>query len=788
MTLLRKPEFYLGLLGLSVALWFALRAAGDTSPGPLSAVHAQVAELADQAGCVACHGEGLAGEAGNAACLHCHESIHEQVAGGFGLHAQEGAQGFCGTCHAEHQGAGFQPVNAFSFARLGIEDALQYDHNHLDFGLLGAHAELKCSACHEHAGALVLEPGQQRFLGLRQDCVACHEDVHEGSMGSDCASCHGQEQEWKVVPLFAHTERFPLTGVHAGQACGACHGGDLGPGIAELSEHPPGAVRDCAACHESPHATAFELASAQGCSGCHSTEHPGFDRVLASAVRPVHDATDFKLFGPHARLDCAACHGPEAFPNSQSDGSLAQVLSFAERHPGRSECAHCHADPHADGFGRGQLPERIQGRIGCARCHGEESMTWAPVESFDHALATGFDLVGAHGAADCTACHQPGDDRRLGALVFPGRGESCADCHQDPHVQDGRGSVAADLRGTAFRESDCHACHNQMDFREVLEFDHGLSGWPLQGAHGRLECADCHAPGEIPRLGPARAPGVPETVACTECHEDPHGQRFDGVAMPAVVAGRQGCARCHGQESFRELPGGRFNHGLWTDFELKGSHKQVRCSDCHGEDASGDLILGKFESLVQVDPRAAAVPCEACHNSPHGNNFSTAATPAEIAGKVGCARCHGELSFRETPAFRHEFTGYALTGAHTDLTCVACHGATAQTPQPPRTGLARLLPAAGRACVDCHADPHGGQFRGRSDPSCAACHTDQRSFQLPNFDHGKTRFPLDDVHEPLACSACHQAGILIGGQEVVRYRPLGIDCVDCHGSVLGGGK
>ncbi|MCP5020706.1 MAG: hypothetical protein GY930_02920, partial [bacterium] len=580
---------------------------------------------------------------------------------------------------------------------------------------------------------------------------------------------------------------FELLDVHAGLACSACHGGDLGPSVAELALQAPEDVRACIACHDSPHAQPFAEATPEGCVACHDTQQPGFDHVPEQVVRPVHDRTDFALAGPHKELACDQCHSREGLPNGPAmSGALA--LSFEQRHPGRSTCVECHADPHGDAFQGGTLAQVIEGRTGCVRCHDGNALKWAPVESFDHVLATGFDLVGVHDGADCTACHKQGDGRRLGALIHPGMGESCSSCHSDPHSVDGRGSVALALRDKAFREQDCHACHNQVDFKEVLDFDHDRCGWPLIGIHERTECIDCHGPGEDVRLAAARKRNVGVKVHCAECHEDPHGKSFDQVAMPQVVEDREGCERCHGQESFRELPGGRFDHGLWTAFDLRGAHRQVRCSECHGVDEKGALKLGEFESLANVDPKAASMACEACHESPHGQCFQTAATPLEIAGKLGCARCHGEQSFRDTPRFKHEFTGYSLEGTHAELGCVLCHGALAPGATPAPRSLARLLPAAGTACADCHSDPHGGQFRSRPDPSCSSCHSDQTSFLLPAFDHTKTRFPLDEVHEPLACSTCHQSAARLGGLEAVRYRPLGIECVDCHGSVLGGSK
>ena len=44
------------------------------------------------------------------------------------------------------------------------------------------------------------------------------------------------------------------------------------------------------------------------------------------------------------------------------------------------------------------------------------------------------------------------------------------------------------------------------------------------------------------------------------------------------------------------------------------------------------------------------------------------------------------------------------------------------------------------------------------------------------------RFELGDAHRALACSACHEAWASDNGIEVVKYKPLGTQCTDCHGA------
>lgn len=56
-----------------------------------------------------------------------------------------------------------------------------------------------------------------------------------------------------------------------------------------------------------------------------------------------------------------------------------------------------------------------------------------------------------------------------------------------------------------------------------------------------------------------------------------------------------------------------------------------------------------------------------------------------------------------------------------------------------------------------------------------------RSFADLSFNHSfDSRFPLTENHAALACSACHETWNPGGGPAVVRYRPLGRECSDCH--------
>ena len=71
----------------------------------------------------------------------------------------------CASCHE---------VSGWAKAR--------FDHGKTKFALRDRHAEIPCASC--HAG--------NRYAGTPMQCVSCHapDDVHRGSRGADCASCH----------------------------------------------------------------------------------------------------------------------------------------------------------------------------------------------------------------------------------------------------------------------------------------------------------------------------------------------------------------------------------------------------------------------------------------------------------------------------------------------------------------------------------------------------------------------------------------------------------------------
>ena len=70
---------------------------------------------------------------------------------------------------------------------------------------VGPHVKAECSACHKSTtAAFPAGKGTAMAFKVGTECVRCHEDVHRGSLGRNCASCH------KLTPLAsAHRRGVP---------------------------------------------------------------------------------------------------------------------------------------------------------------------------------------------------------------------------------------------------------------------------------------------------------------------------------------------------------------------------------------------------------------------------------------------------------------------------------------------------------------------------------------------------------------------------------------------------
>ena len=114
----------------------------------------------------------------------------------------------------------------------------EFDHEaETGVALTGAHDEARCLRCHNDRGPV------DQFTA--QGCSGCHEDVHRGTLGTRCDTCH-EDRNWRAVGMIEmhNRTRFPLHGAHAVTSCQRCHAG------AVVGQFLP-TDTECVTCHQS---------------------------------------------------------------------------------------------------------------------------------------------------------------------------------------------------------------------------------------------------------------------------------------------------------------------------------------------------------------------------------------------------------------------------------------------------------------------------------------------------------------------------------------------------------
>jgi hypothetical protein len=620
-------------------------------------------------------------------CVACHADIGWLIAHDLGFHAMTKAD-TCATCHPDHAGRDLEMV------RWPEGSADRFDHTKTGWPLEGKHAAAKCRDC--HTAKYVASPAAklskrknpaEGWIGLLRECKSCHEDFHRGSLGPECQTCH-DAGAWKPASKFDHAKTsYPLTGKHVPVKCEKCHMAarlDLpkDPKGRPAPLYKPLPHAECTPCHLDPHAGRLGPA----CAKCHVTE--SFLTVTPASFD--HDRTRYPLRGRHIALKCAQCHDPKT--------------AWGKK-PAFPSCGSCHKDPHA---GRATIEGRI---VDCSPCHRVEGFRVNAYTVEQHRKSA-YPLEGRHSAVACGACHlknPPGV--RAGSLgpagvQFRPAHARCLDCHRDDHG----GQLASRPGGVA-----CEPCHNVAGWKPSLfsVAQHATLKLPLDGRHAKIDCATCHGPvrkGLPPlpppaKLGRAGVALVVKETDCAACHYDAHAGRFGPAGARAK---KDGCVTCHNIVAFRPTI---VDVSMHRDFNyaLAGAHRAIGCDACHVESkpapARSSLLLA-HGTAPPMNFTTKGMNCEACHETPHGDQFS----PRGDAGK--CASCHGDDAFRPASKFDHDVDAvFPLKGAHERVPCAKCH-ATAQKKDSRAIVIYRPVP---HTCEDCHGKSiPGGPARLRS--------------------------------------------------------------------------
>ena len=453
------------------------------------------------------------------------------------------------------------------------------------------------------------------------------------------------------------------------------------------------------------------------CVDCHS-EHHGrkFDMMRFDQDNFDHNLTGYKLEGAHT--DIQECRDCHKPEYIENLEIRKRKNTFLGL---QEKCLSCHDDYHQE-----TLTDN------CISCHNFKE--WTPAPGFDHD-DTKFKLEGAHVDVDCIECHEKTTRNGMKFQVFSGlRFSLCTDCHEDVH----EGKFGQNCL-------DCHNVNSFTDISQPKDFDHDKTDYPLRGLHTNVDCRECHKTQSY--TDPIRH------NLCKICHEDYHKGEFnEGSISPD-------CKECHTvYEKFTYTTYG-FEEHQKSKFALEGSHLATPCSACH---------LNEEENWVF---KTVGSNCVDCHEDIHKDLISDKYYPSQ-----DCENCHNIESWAAVE-FDHGLTEWELEGKHSALSCRECHFVISETAD---TITQRFNALADGGCVDCHENVHGEQFMVNGTTECTRCHATSQSWNVDNFDHNKTKFPLEGRHAEAECKACHKETIYPDNIQRVEYKIVKFECIDCH--------
>jgi predicted CXXCH cytochrome family protein len=335
------------------------------------------------------------------------------------------------------------------------------------------------------------------------------------------------------------------------------------------------------------------------------------------------------------------------------------------------------------------------------------------------------------GQLQCTACHDPHDDRFGMFLVMSNEFSGlCVSCHQkegwtlsshalSPALWNGQGvdpwpntdfqTVAENgcenchrshtapshewLLNYVFEEDNCLVCHNSTVASTDIE-----AQLTKQYGHFVQNFTGLHVPDEI--FTPPG--GVPDHVECTDCH-NPHQANSDPAIGPNSVSGAttgvtgmdsgglqvtraryiyEICYKCHADNNvMRALPITRQIDQLNTRLEFDLSNPSFHPVEFQG-------VNPDVPSLLQPYSITSIISCIDCHNNndsngprgPHGSSFEFLLereyrtldfTPESSLNYALCYKCHSRDSILNNQSF-------AKHSAHIvdrKTPCSACHDA-----------------------------------------------------------------------------------------------------------------
>src|SRR6266567_1782431 len=310
-----------------------------------------------------------------------------------------------------------------------------------------------------------------------------------------------------------------------------------------------------------------------------------------------------------------------------------------------------------------------------------------------------------------------------------------ASAHQDPQApppvtasaQSGsvpRAKVTSPHGPLSIPCQNCHTFSSWKPIRAIPEFNHDHTRYPLRGMHRDVGCTKCHSTLVFQNV----------STHCADCHADIHRRQFGA-----------NCESCHSVKGWQVSNRDIQNHQ--NRFPLIGAHAMVECEACHKGAASGQF-------------RGLSTACYSCHQQ----DFKTPVIDHIASGfPTTCESCLSMDNWFGAKFDHFKVTGFALTGMHATLDCVACH-------------LNNRFKGTPASCYACHRK----DFVATNNPphvpaglphDCAVCHS-TASWLGAKFDHtAYTSYPLTGMHVNIPCAQCHTDN---------RFAGTPTDCYSCH--------
>jgi len=523
---------------------------------------------------------------------------------------------------------------------------------------------------------------------------------------------------------------------------------------------------DCIACHmdiaadEMAHAGGDVDAEIVDCGTCHSQE-------LADHKASYHGRAAAK--GDPYAPSCKECHGRHDVLPPTNPKSPTYRVNIPQT------CGRCHHEGSAVERTHTEIPqERILENYS-ESIHGEglyqKGLTVTAVCTSCHSAHLALPHTDRRSsvsrenvAATCMACHARIEEVHQKIIEghlweeAPHQIPSCSDCHSPHQIR-----VRDDGRGMS--NKDCLSCHAKQDL--VAEKNgqkismHVDETHFLQGAHGRVACAQCHSDVQASHERPCDA--IKSKVNCSVCHAavvETYQGSIHGELAAKNDPDAPHCLDCHDRHNTQSK--------RWPESNTFPRNVPTLCARCHhsGEkaavrirhDEGKDIVesykmsthgVGLLQSGLVVtatcadchtshgelppsDPRSTVhkknVPdtCAKCHQgivdvyraSIHGKG-----EPPEGKELPNCEDCHTshEISRKDTRDFRMAMMQQ----------CGRCHKQEAETFFQTYHGKVSQLGQAGAAkCSDCHGahdilpttDPHSRLSRDRVVATCGHCH------------------------------------------------------------------